>query len=258
MDLTAPEGWKPITETDVKAAKTVVRHAFETAPLECYYDVDGGFGGATFVGLGPNDPFDITASDLHAVYMLSVTIEPAATRRLLDDTEERQSLLDALRAVPPHLTLAEASNEELVTAWSLHEAAKVALAEPRAKNSNPWVTAAKLTARKRPLLIPVRDNLVSRAIGAETVKYGGMYWQIMRQLVSDPAVLKEASAAVAAAKERAATAHRRVTFETNILRLIDAAVWMTAAGHTTNPDGRCEPSSTGRAQTPDNDEGEGE
>jgi len=48
----------------------------------------------------PNDPNDLTATDLHAVSLLSVTIGPRATRRLLEDGPERTEVLTALRRVP--------------------------------------------------------------------------------------------------------------------------------------------------------------
>jgi hypothetical protein len=223
--------WPVPSEDEIDQAKEGILDALGSAPLEHFYDTEGNFGGSTFVDLSLNEPFDITAADLHALSMLSVSVGPAATRRLLGESELRTNMLQALRSVPSDLVLAKANDDDLKTAWAYHRATLEALKEPRAQRSSPWVTAAKLTARKRPLLIPVRDNLVGEVMGKSALEDGRVYWQIMKTLVTDDAVLNAIENAIDQSKERADRSGLAVVFESNPLRMIDAALWMTASGY---------------------------
>lgn len=234
-----PDGWNPLTDAQIKFSRAKILDALDRAPLECYYDIRGNFTGTSFVDLAPNYAHKVTATDLHAVAMLAVSIEPAATRRLLSETPVRKTMLEALGKVPEDVTLANASNAQLEAGWRFHGATLAALSEPRATNSKKWVTAAKLTARKRPLLIPVRDEKVTKSLGDVFWEDGRAYWLVMRELTSDPHVVAAARSAVAAAKARAASRVLETKFETNTLRLIDVAVWMSAAGYARTDSHKC-------------------
>jgi len=228
-DLGLPPGFASVAEIDLQPVIGVTIRALAVPPtdkrdgLAEYYDVDGNYAGATFATLGRNDPFDITADDLHAVSMLSVTVEPFATRRLLEPGEPRERVIAALQRVPIALKLRDASGEHLKACWEFHDAVKAAIGQRT--NSNPWVTAAKITARKRPHLIPVRDNVVGKGLGNGAVKSTSVYWQIMRGLLRTP----EVAEAIAAARERLSTdAHatgRTIVVDDSDLRLLDAALW---------------------------------
>jgi hypothetical protein len=43
---------------------------------------------------------------------------------------------------------------------AVYSPVKQALGNPEVKRTNPWVTASKLCARKRPHLFPVREKVV--------------------------------------------------------------------------------------------------
>jgi len=156
-----------------------------TVPFSRYYDVDGNCAGATFATLEPSAPHDITAADLHAVRLLSVELGASATRRLLNPGEPRDAVIVALEAVPTDVHLADATADALSAMATFYEATRSAMRDPRTKISNAWVAPTKLTARKRPNLIPVRDNLVRRHLGLEKARDYRIDWQVMRHLAND-------------------------------------------------------------------------
>lgn len=95
--------------------------------------------------------------------------------------------------------------------------------------SHRWVTAAKLCARKRPLLFPVRDNLVCRYLGGGRPLKSGDGWpgdfsvdiQVYAYLITHPDVVG------ALADLRARLEGDRLRVDAN-LRLLDSALWMCA------------------------------
>lgn len=233
-DLTIPEGWNAVSPEAQDHACTVtlaaIAHAAKpntegTAPLARYYDVATDYAGATFATMTPIDPNDVTATDLHAVRLLSVRLGAAATRRLLEEGPLRTELLRALSLVRTDATLAEATPSDLVAMENFYEATRRAMIEPSAKTSNPWVTATKLTARKRPDLIPVRDTLVRKVLGLASLRDYRIEWQVMRTLVNDPTVMHALKAAVASAQESGRAQGRHMAFDTSVLRLLDVALW---------------------------------
>lgn len=224
-----PTGWAVLDSDAAARVKKIALDALRTAPLKKYYDVASGYAGATFASITPNDPYDITGADLHALSMLSVQVDQAATRRVLDAGEHRNRLLDALRAVDPGIRLATASPPDLTAAWDLVETIRSALADPTTSTrSDPWVTTAKLAARKRPRLLPVRDTKVRRLLGLERQRDGHLEVQAMRSLVTDPEVMAELERAVEDARERGRAEGRTCVFDDEPLRLLDAALWMYA------------------------------
>ena len=131
-----------------------------------FYDPSGKYAGLTFHTLppaAPPDPADddLTAADLLAITLMDVTATPLAVRQLLEDGKPRQDALEALRRVPTTVDLAGASPAQLDAAVRLYRALKAGLG-----GVNPWVTASKLAARKRPALIPVRDSVVTDGFSA--------------------------------------------------------------------------------------------
>ena len=53
-----------------EAARRAVRHANAPDLLRRYYDPTSGYAGSTFLDLEPNDPHDLTATDLYALSRL--------------------------------------------------------------------------------------------------------------------------------------------------------------------------------------------
>lgn len=236
MTNKAPAGWPALDPQIVSAAKSMTMEALASAPLERYYDVHGGYAGATFASIEPNDPHDVTGADLHALSMLAVTVGPAATRRVIDDGPLRAALLDALHAVDPSTRMADATAADLEAAWNLYGVAKAALADPTtASPSDPWVTAAKLVARKRPRLLPVRDSKVRSLLGLEDRRDGRLEIQAIRALIVDVDVAAAIDDAAHAAETRAQAEGRHCAFDTEPLRLLDAALWMYAVRPAAEP-----------------------
>ncbi|WP_265521329.1 DUF6308 family protein [Oerskovia flava] len=229
MTTSVPSGWPLVSAAIVDAARRTALDALASERLVDYYDTAGDYAGATFASIHPNDPFDVTGADLHAISMLSVQVGPAATRRVLDDGPLRQGLLAALAQTPADVSLADASAADLAAAWDLHCMCRRALADPTTKGpSDPWVTAAKLAARKRPRLLPVRDSKVRRLLGLEPERDGRLELQVLRALVSDPVVRGAIDTAVARARGLAHEAGRACVFDTEPLRVLDAALWLRA------------------------------
>jgi Family of unknown function (DUF6308) len=227
-----PEGWKPLQSGLLADAKEKALEALRGGGLHpvqdrlaCFYDTEGGYAGASFAQLQPVDPMDITASDILATTLLSVRIRARATRRILQDGATRDILLRKLRELPD-TELARAGVSELTAMAELYEEVKRALSAGTVKNPNPWVTASKLCARKRPDLFAVRDRLVCAHLGLTRFKNYQVDWQVFRGLIQD----QEITAAIdtMSASTQAAAAGRHLRMDQSRLRLLDAAIWTYA------------------------------
>jgi hypothetical protein len=126
-----------------------------TEALHAYLE-PGRFTGAYFERLADPDPFTITANDLIAVSMLSVTIPAATAAWLLG--EGRPLVSSLLREIPVDAHIADSSIDisEGSAAWELWDLIKTG-------NDIGTTKTSKLLAAKRPSLIPVNDS-VTRAL----------------------------------------------------------------------------------------------
>lgn len=116
------------------------------------------FSGAWFETLGGrgDDPAvanRFTAADLVAVSTLSVRISGWAAIKLLDDKPDQFSPL--LRSIPTNLPLHEATDGDIQAVYAAHDALN-------GIRGIGHVTRSKLLARKRPHLVPIRDQHVLR------------------------------------------------------------------------------------------------
>ena len=103
---------------------------------------------------------------------------------------------------------------------------KQVLSPADVKNPNPWVTASKLCARKRPDLFPVRDNVVCKYLGLIEPK--GNYevdWQVFRHVIQDNAIRRRLDEIV---DEAAARPGVDVGHPNRRLRHLDVVLWMHA------------------------------
>lgn len=224
-----PDDWTDVPPGVLEHAKARTMAALDASGprpvgprLASYYDRDGNYAGGSFTSLFPNDPNDLTATDLHAVSLLSVTVGPRATRRLLDDGPARTEVLAALSLVP--LTDLHVAGPEVLAAMGrLQVTVKSHLSSPDAKHPNAWVTAAKICARKRPSLFPVRDRVVCGFLGLLEHSSLQVDYQVFRDLIADPDVVRACDAAVEAAHDVAGD--RRLAFDAERLRVLDAALW---------------------------------
>ncbi len=95
--------------------------------------------------------------------------------------------------------------------------------------ANRWVFAAKVCARKRPDLFPLRDRLVCTYLaGSHDLRSSALGpfrtdVQVFASLMSDPAVRE----AIAGHRTELGDAAARVPD----LRLLDAALWLAALAH---------------------------
>lgn len=224
-----PDGWPSVPPGVVEHATRQSLVALDRGGADpvgprmaAYYDVDGNFAGASFAGLLPTDPFDLTATDLHAVSLLSVDIGPGATRRMVQDGPARTAILDRLRAVPI-VDLNVATDDDLEALGHFYDEVKIHLGGRDTKASNQWVTASKVCARKRPYLFPVRDSVVSGVLGLTRLSSYKIDLQVFRHLIGDPGVIAACDAAVDAAHEVAGD--RRLVIDNDRLRVLDAALW---------------------------------
>lgn len=227
-----PDGWDKATADQVQYAMdqvwTALNHEDVVTRVERYYRKDGNFAGATFLGLDPVDPYRFTSADLLSLNLLSVVAQPVAIRRLLEPSRERGHLLRLLSEenLPLDADLAMADDGQLVAMADLHEALKRVLSPADVRNPNPWVTASKLCARKRPDLFPVRDNVVVKYLGLDRPK--GNYqvdWQVFRHVIQDNAIRRRLDAIVDEASRSPGVDVGHPNWR---LRHLDVVLWMRA------------------------------
>lgn len=102
-----------------------------------------------------------------------------------------------------------------------YESVKAALGK------DPWVTASKLCARKRPDLFPVRDTLVRDLLGLTAERNYQVDWQVFRELMRDGAVSNRLADCVTKATDSKG-AHGPVRVDPHPLRWLDVVLWMHA------------------------------
>ena len=180
------------------------------ANLERYFLGVGGlpFGGRHFERFSAmGDPNRFVATDVLAVEALSVEVPPNSAAKLLDTQAEDFNLL--LRQIPPDKEMWEVPRYVLADngpAGKLH-------ARLQELDGVGWVTAGKLMASKRPLLIPILDDLVKKVLKPPR----GRFWSTMREQLSDEH-----------RRERITRVVSLPLGDVTLLRRIDVAVWMHA------------------------------
>ncbi len=220
-------GWPAPGPGELENALSAVRRRMDddsaaSLALARFYDPAGKYGGRTFLDLKPSDPSDITTADLLSVTMLDVAASPLGVRRLLacggpDDAKRRQ-VLAALQEVSTEVDI----TADLPKNVSAFEAAAVFYTQVKAAlGKNPWVVASKLCARKRPVLIPVRDRVVVRELGLANHDFRSD-WLVFRYLLQDADVLRGLDQAASRATAEHGTDLSRIP----ALRLLDTLIWM--------------------------------
>lgn len=229
--LDVPESWKPVAEEVIGTAKIQTMRALASAGphpvqerLARYYDPAGNYGGATFLDIEPNQRDDVTASDLHALQMLSIRVNPQMTRRLLDETEARLSLLKALAAVPDDVDLATARAVHLLLMEALNQLTKSTLSQ----GGGAWVTASKLCARKRPRLFPVVDNVVRTYLDLRRFNNYQVNWLVYRALINDDDIAEALDCAFDGTRGIDDQDTRELRMDSIRLKVLDAALWTFA------------------------------
>ncbi|GAA1119748.1 DUF6308 family protein [Nesterenkonia jeotgali] len=225
MDVDFPSVHEKVQTRARDQALRALSHEGTPEKVGRFYDPESNFAGSTFTQLRPLDPDAVTATDLLATGTLSVTIPPRAVRRILEDEDTKRELSRLMSALPP-VKLESTTVADFAPMCEFYDLVKSSLAQAGTASSNPWVTASKITARKRPDLYPVRDSVVCKYLGIQHLNDRARDWYVFRELLRD----EEIQGRLSELPDRAREAHRGIdlTIEAEPLRLLDAALWRFA------------------------------
>jgi hypothetical protein len=230
-----PVDWLPLSESVLQRALQLAREAVTNDSafdrLTRFYNRDSEYAGTSFLDVEPKEAGKVTASDLHAVSRLSMSITNLQSRRLLDEREVVEKTDQLLADLSPDLAITDLEPPVLDSMWLLYNHFRSLLATPE-RLSNHWVFAAKLCARKRPYLFPVRDSVVCRYLsgwrrlaGSSADAQGGrLGWftsdiQVFAHLASDEMLRRSL------ADHRSQAAERNLKLDDPPLRLLDVLLW---------------------------------
>ena len=227
--LPVPQGWRNADlylEPALDRVWTALRDPRTPERLARYYTPEANFAGATFVGHGDSDPATVDERDLLAVTLLDVKIPPRTVRALLQPgpTRDRVHELLATDRLAPDARLWEVTPDMLATMAELYEFLRALVPPTRDRYEVNWATAAKLCARKRPNLFPVRDEVVCRYLRLWPSRYQ-VDWQVFAWIMGHDDVREH----LGRLAERAAGAPNADVGDVgSVLRHLDVAVWMHA------------------------------
>ncbi len=236
-----PEGWSRVDDGTLEhaLARTLGALRVEVSQdqgagqgwLARYFDPDLTHAGATFNGLdrGAAAVNLMTASDLLAVTLLHVTVEPQQVRQLLEDNPKRTSVTSGLAAVPRDVALTDfgSGTHNIAQALTLlHDLYSELRTTPDA-TSDRWVFASTLCARKLPHLMPLRDEVVCAYLAGKPLDdVGGLGHfkvdlQVFAFLMSHPQVRADVKALEARLRARFGILMEGVP----ALRVLDVVLW---------------------------------
>ena len=178
-----------------------------------------GYTGAAFDTYGRNDPVRITGDDLIAVSMLSIQIRdksPAALRptSILALDRLAGAVTELLAAVPADRDLHTLSEAEFDRWLGDGSAGEVLYWLLRKQAGIPPVAVYKLLARKRLALLPIRDSVVSKALGQTAKLWWRPWWETLAGAPEIVARLQDI-------REASGSGHL------SLLRVADIVIWMT-------------------------------
>lgn len=233
-----PTGWDAVDPDLLATALDATQDALDDTAFDrvrAYYDPTSQYAGDLLTaedgysgGVGPND---IDPADLFAVSTLSIKITPLAARTLLRPGGTRAQIERNLVLVPPTLSITaldSPTNTDGAVLNALYEA-QAAIRSSNGGDSNTWVFAAKLLARKRPYLAPVRDNVVCTYLnGGAALKRTGVGnfstdLQVFAYLMTTHAVHHRLSELREVLEKK-----HGVHLERSDLRLLDVVLWTRA------------------------------
>lgn len=192
------------------AAKLV--RAFYDRDFASRHSNKADFVGELFTTLGESDPDCFEASDLVAVHLMGMSFTPTTVRALLDPGEEREAASHLLSEIP---NVDIWDNEADFTA--ANELWRLLVEREGAYPGVGWVKAGKLLARKRPGLIPVVDEVITRLVPGPP----DGYWSLFQLFLRDPASLQKVEDLRPDGLDRESTP---------TLRLLDTVLWMRGSG----------------------------
>lgn len=230
--LDVPDEWPRPAPSELEYARRAVVEALSddtarpaTERLGRHYDPGWRGAGTTFLELPPVDPSTVTVADLQALAVLEVPVNALATRRLLGDPAIRAGIDVALAGVPTDVDLAAADRPTFEAMEALAQVVHAACCDPWVAKPNPWVTSAKLCARKRPRLFPVRDRVVCEGLGlygtpSRPTGTRRVDWQVFAFLIAELDILQRLEQLT----EQVQTSHG-VRCDEVPLRVLDVALW---------------------------------
>jgi len=229
--LPVPEDWRraePFYEGALDRALTVLRDPRTPERLSRYYSRSSNYAGAAFTLLGDDEPGQVTERDLLAVSLLDAPIPPAMLRALLyeDETRTRVAALLSEDRLPVGAKLEEVTPELLAAMDELYTTLRALVPTGRVREGYQvdWITAAKLCARKRPDLFPIRDEIVCRYLGTWPSRYQ-IDWQVFARVIGEQEVRDRLPRLVARVAESPGV---DVGDPTHLLRHLDVCLWMHA------------------------------
>jgi hypothetical protein len=239
--MALPDDWPPVEASMLDTALTMtqractgdqgsVEHAADR--LLRYYDPNGKYAGSTFLGVPSGNHYAVTASDLWAVTTLEMKIPPDAGRRLLDPGPLRSIIEAELRALPPDAALSATTPTLLDHMSDLYNAIRTMVPPLGKRPTNQWVLSAKICARKRPLLFPVRDSMVCRFLSSNRTmgsRPGQLGWfsrdiQVLAYLSTHPLVQQN----LGDIRTRLREVQPTWAVDQSDLRLLDVVLWCEA------------------------------
>lgn len=227
--LPVPQGWRNADlylEPALDRVWTALCDTRTPERLARYYTADANFAGATFVGHGESDPETVDERDLLAVTLLDVKVPPRTVRALLQPGPTRDKVRELLAAdsIPPDACLWEVTADLLARMTELYELLRALVPPTRERYQVNWATAAKLCARKRPNLFPVRDEVICRYLRLWPSRYQ-IDWQVFAWVIGHDDVRDQ----LRRLAEQAATVSQADLGDPDaLLRHLDVAVWMHA------------------------------
>jgi hypothetical protein len=203
----------------IESFKSLLTHleeadgSFARSSLEAYF-FENAYTGSSFETLCGSDPNNFTAQDIVAVSMLSVNIPPTASRWMLGGG--KKSFNQLLQAIDHKLPIEspEADLTKGSTAWHLWKSIHALWGVGETK-------ASKLLAAKRPLLFPIYDQHVAKALQLSKDDYWQPWQDFMRS--------ENGHRATRIIKQMAKDLDKP---NLSPLRLFDIVIWMQQHGHT--------------------------
>lgn len=203
--------------------------------------------GGNFETYGYNDPFAINSDDLIAVTMLSMEIKqktksgisPQAILKIEENSEKISSLLMKLQVPENSISPIDSSLDQI----SKHDAERLLtsvdsiadqlnqiilpLLSDNVSPNKKWVAASKLISRKRPSLIPIRDQKVVRRLTKGNTQTSENYltewWgQWYHTLASSEFSIRDRLTDI---QNEYSSGKPKPTFTPSLIRIADVLVW---------------------------------
>jgi hypothetical protein len=203
--------------------------------------------GGNFETYGDNDPLAINSDDFIAVTMLSMEVKqktksgisPQAILKIEENSEEISSLLTKLQVPENSISPIDSSLDQI----SKHDAERLLTSVDSIANqlnqmilpllsdnmspNKKWVAASKLISRKRPSLIPIRDQKVVRRLtkgSAQTPEnYLTEWWSHWyHTLTSSEFSIRDRLTDI---QNEYSSSKPKPTFTPSLIRIADVLVW---------------------------------